>query len=151
MTGVKTTTKYERARTPIYAMIAFEDGEGFKTASKDMLRIFGTVICRYPAKSYIARSFNKVHLETIPCFDFIYFQGWQRSGTYWSLFHLWLLVQYFRLKGYYLTRPKSLHRRTSFNRGNHDIGLWWGSNRHRRITIHFNVLMKWRGLVYFTV
>jgi hypothetical protein len=58
--------KYNRKRTPVYAIITYEDESGCKRALNDMLRIFGMIIRRHASKSYPARTLNKLHIENIP-------------------------------------------------------------------------------------
>lgn len=40
-----------RVRTPVYAIIEFETDEGYSTATKDVLRIFGMIIRRHAVRS----------------------------------------------------------------------------------------------------
>lgn len=53
-------------RSPVYALIEFEGDDGYRTATIQMLRIFGMVIRRQAAKSHPARSTNKIFIENIP-------------------------------------------------------------------------------------
>lgn len=64
--GSKDAGETHMNRSPVYALIEFEDDDGYKTATMQMLRIFGMVIRRQAAKSYPARSTNKIYIENIP-------------------------------------------------------------------------------------
>jgi len=66
MSGMKRANNTDRRRSPVYAMIKFEDEGGHKCATNDTLRIFGMVIRMHPAKSYPARNLNQLHIENIP-------------------------------------------------------------------------------------
>lgn len=64
--GSKDAGETHMNRSPVYALIEFQDDDGYETATLQMLRIFGMVIRRQAAKSYPARSTNKIFIENIP-------------------------------------------------------------------------------------
>ncbi|GFH55210.1 hypothetical protein CTEN210_11686 [Chaetoceros tenuissimus] len=66
MSGKKGATKVRNVRSPVYAIIKFENDEGHKRATLDALRIFGMVIRKFQAKTHPARNLNTLFLENIP-------------------------------------------------------------------------------------
>jgi hypothetical protein len=65
MSGMKGATQKLKSRTPVYAVIKFEEEEGHKKATIDMLRIFGMVIRRHLVKSIPARNIHTLYIENI--------------------------------------------------------------------------------------
>ena len=65
MSGIKGAMVKRRKRTPVYALIQFEDEEGYKAASIDPLRIFGMIIRRHPARSIPASKLDEIYVENI--------------------------------------------------------------------------------------
>ena len=66
LSGARGATQNLNNRSPIYAIIKFEDEDGYKRASADMLRIFGMTIHHQPAKSHPARRIHTLFIEDIP-------------------------------------------------------------------------------------
>jgi len=66
MSGKKGATQIRNERSPVYAVIKFEDIDGYNSAAIDMLRIFGMVIRRQAVKSHPARNMHKLFIEDIP-------------------------------------------------------------------------------------
>lgn len=63
--SVKNFRKWERPRTPVYALLTFSDQEGFDNALVDPLRIFGMVIRRHPVRSRRATDVRTLYLEDL--------------------------------------------------------------------------------------
>lgn len=57
--------QWQRPRTPLYAMILFDDAQSAAKASSDPLRIFGMVLDRHLIRSYPSRDMTKLYLEDI--------------------------------------------------------------------------------------
>lgn len=66
MSGKKGAAHIKNERSPVYAVIKFEDADGYKSATIDMLRIFGMVIRRQAVKTYPARNMHRLFIEDIP-------------------------------------------------------------------------------------
>lgn len=64
--GSKDAGENQLNRSPVYAMIEFQDHEGYETATKEILRIFGMIIRRQAARTFSARSKSKIYIENIP-------------------------------------------------------------------------------------
>lgn len=57
--------KWQRPRTPLYAIVKFQDENGAKQATIDHLRIFGMVLDKHLIRSYRASDMTKLYLEDI--------------------------------------------------------------------------------------
>lgn len=57
--------QWHRPRTPLYAMILFENAHGATKATVDPLRIFGMVLDRHLVRSYPSKEMTKLYLEDI--------------------------------------------------------------------------------------
>eukprot|EP00980_Cylindrotheca_fusiformis_P004298 scaffold918_cov126-Cylindrotheca_fusiformis.AAC.77 len=57
--------QWQRPRTPLYAMILFDDAKSAAKASSDPLRIFGMVLDRHLIRSYPSKDMTKLYLEDI--------------------------------------------------------------------------------------
>ena len=66
MSGMKGAKQISSQRSPVYAMIKFEDEKGYESATIDILRIFGMVIRRHAVKSHPARNIHTIFIEGIP-------------------------------------------------------------------------------------
>jgi RNA recognition motif-containing protein len=60
------TERWQRPKTPVYALIEFADGEGQRKALDDSLRVFGMVIRRHPARSIRTSDMMSLFIEGIP-------------------------------------------------------------------------------------
>jgi hypothetical protein len=58
--------KWERPRSPVYAVILYEEVEGATKALADPLRIFGMVLDKHLIRSHRPRSITTLFLEDIP-------------------------------------------------------------------------------------
>jgi len=65
ITGAKAANDSETRRTPVYGILEFKDDDGYKTATTDMLRIFGMVIRRHAVRSIPACTMKTLHIENI--------------------------------------------------------------------------------------
>lgn len=59
-------TKWQRPRTPVYALVAFADPEGYRLAVDDALRIFGMLIHKHPVRSIRSSDMTSLYLEDLP-------------------------------------------------------------------------------------
>jgi hypothetical protein len=57
--------QWQRPRTPLYAMILFQDETGAAKATSDPLRIFGMVLDRHLIRSYKSQDMTKLYLEDV--------------------------------------------------------------------------------------
>jgi hypothetical protein len=57
--------QWQRRRTPLYAMILFDDAQSAAKASVDPLRIFGMVLDRHLIRSYPSKDMTRLYLEDI--------------------------------------------------------------------------------------
>ena len=57
---------YERAKSPVYALITFASKEGYTTCIDPNLRLFGMIIERHDVRSYQATSMTKLFIDGIP-------------------------------------------------------------------------------------
>ena len=57
---------YERARTPVYALITFASEEGYTACIDPNLRLFGMIIERHDVRSYQATGMTKLFIDDIP-------------------------------------------------------------------------------------
>ena len=68
--------KWQRPRTPVYAMLTFSDILGSQRALEDSLRIFGIVIRKHPVRSFRSSDMTSLYLEGLPegqpCIDLEY-------------------------------------------------------------------------------
>ena len=64
MSGIKGATAKGRKRTPVYALIQFQDEQGCKAATIDVLRIFGMTIRRHPVRSIPVSKLNELYVES---------------------------------------------------------------------------------------
>jgi hypothetical protein len=54
---------WHRPKTPVYAMLTFEDSVGYNRASDDTLRIFGMMIQKHPARSIRPSELQSLFIE----------------------------------------------------------------------------------------
>merc|ERR1740124_260663 len=66
LSGAQATKRRGRQITPVHAMVRFEDEDGYRAATIDILCIFGMVIRRHPANSMPAHGLDSLYIENLP-------------------------------------------------------------------------------------
>lgn len=66
LSGFTASHRRFRKRTPVYAMLKFQEKDGYNTATMDALRIFGMIIRRHAVRSIPNPTMTKLFVENIP-------------------------------------------------------------------------------------
>jgi RNA recognition motif-containing protein len=64
--SISITKRWQRRKTPVYAIIEFANEEGQRKALDDSLRIFGMIIRRHPSRSIRPSDMMSLFIEQIP-------------------------------------------------------------------------------------
>lgn len=67
--------KWQRPRSPVYALLVFQGKEGYESCTHDALRIFGMLIQKHPVRTIPACQMTRLFLEgldSVTCLDLEY-------------------------------------------------------------------------------